>query len=248
MYFIANEDIYAQYNNVMKEAEKELVIVTPWYQPTGHMKANVEDLLLDDVILHLVTRPKDINNYKHKKNIEELEDLVRNIGEKVNKKEGGLLGIGAKEVEKDRLRITYVPELHAKMVMADGKIAVLSSSNLIETSLSSNFEAGILVDKREDFDDCNFSKNFLKDALSFVEMLEQKFGNTVISHQNNKKCTSCGKILWNPNYEICFNCNKMLKQNVEQTQRNEKTSNCPKCGRPKKPQFALCYVCAQNPK
>ena len=132
--------------------------------------------------------------------------------------------------------------------MADGKIAVLSSSNLIETSLSSNFEAGILVDKREDFDDCNFSKNFLKDALSFVEMLEQKFGNTVISHQNNKKCTSCGKILWNPNYEICFNCNKMLKQNVEQTQKNEKTSNCPKCGRPKKPQFAICYVCAQNPK
>lgn len=248
MYFIANEDIYTEYNNVIKEAEKELIIVTPWYQPTGHMRANVEDLLQNDVILRLITRPKDINNFKHKKSIEELEDIVKNLGDKVIKKEGGFLGIGAKEVEKNRLQITFVPELHAKMVIADDKIAVLSSSNIIETSLSSNFEAGILVCKSKNCFECNSSNDFIEHALGFVEMMEQKFSNSPITRQNDKKCASCGKTLWNPNYEICFNCNKLLKQNVKQSQKNDKTSNCPKCGRPKKPQFDLCYVCAQNHK
>ena len=245
MYFIANEEIYTEYNNVIKEAEKELIIVTPWYQPTGHMKANIEDLLRDDVILHLVTRPTYINNFKHKKSIEELESLAINLGNKVLKKEGGLLGIGAKEVEKNRLQITFVPELHAKMVIADGKIAVLSSSNIIETSLSNNFEAGILVDKRNDCYECSFSKDFLADAVSYVEMLRQKFCNTPTTHKNNKKCASCGKTLWNPNYEICFICNNKLRQNVNPAQSNN-PNNCPKCGRPKKPQFELCYICAQN--
>ena len=247
MYFIANEDIYTEYNNIIKEAKKELIIVTPWYQPTGHMKANIDDLLRDDVILHLVTRPKNINNFKHKKSIEDLEDIVNNIGVKVNKKEGGLLGIGAKEVKKDRLRITFVPELHAKMVIADGKIGVLSSSNIIETSLSNNFETGILVDKRKDCYECNFSSNFLEDALSYVDMMEEKFSINPITQQNEKKCSSCGKILWNPNYEICYICNKKLKQNMNPGQSND-SNTCPKCGRHKKPQFDLCYTCGQKQK
>lgn len=247
MYFIANEDIYTEYNNIIKEAEKELIIVTPWYQPTGHMKANIEDLLRDDVILHLVTRPKNINNFKHKKSIEDLEDLVINIGVKVNKKEGGLLGIGAKKVEKDRLRITFVPELHAKMMIADGKMGVLSSSNIIETSLSNNFETGILVDKSNDCYECNFSSNFLKEALGYVDMMEQKFSINPITQQNEKKCSSCGKILWNPNYEICFMCNQKLKQNINPAQSNN-SDNCPKCGQHKKPQFELCYTCGQKQK
>lgn len=217
MFFLANDDIYAQYNDTIKQAENELVLVTPWYQPTGHFKANIEDLLRDDVILRLITRPKDKNNLKHKKSIEELEELVRNLGNEVTKKEGGFLGIGAKKVEKNRLRLTYVPELHAKMVIADDKIAVLSSSNILEASLSSNYEAGILVDKNQEDYECNYSENFLDDALSFVEMMEQKFSDTQVPRQDDsKKCSSCGKPLWNPNYEFCFDCYKLKHRNVKQ--------------------------------
>lgn len=106
MFFLANDEIYTKYNEAIKRAEDNLYLVTPWFQPNKHIIANIEDTLRDDVILHLITRPKDVSNNKHNNGIEELEELVKNLGNKVIKKEGGVLGIGAKKVEKERLQIT----------------------------------------------------------------------------------------------------------------------------------------------
>ena len=105
-----------------------------------------------------------------------------------------------------------MPDLHAKMVIADDRIAILSSSNFLENSLSNNYETGILADKNEDDYECNYCANFIDDALSFVDMMEQKFSNIQVPQPNNKKCTSCGISIWNPNHELCFDCYKIKNQ------------------------------------
>jgi len=53
--------------------------------------------------------------------------------------------------------IKYKENLHAKLIIVDEKIAIISSANLLSGSLLNNEELGIITSNREQ----------VKDALSF---------------------------------------------------------------------------------
>jgi len=56
----------------------------------------------------------------------------------------------------DRVRMKRNEVLHAKIVLVDGSNAVISSANLIKTSLSRNYEAGVFSRDRSVISDVNF--------------------------------------------------------------------------------------------
>jgi phosphatidylserine/phosphatidylglycerophosphate/cardiolipin synthase-like enzyme len=215
--FIANEDIYTRFLELIKNAKHDIVFVTPWFHPTGHLKQNLIDALHDDVRLGLFTRPiekirkndspsSERSKKTHKREIEALEKLSKNLTKERGrlKLKPGLLDrvFGAREEEVNRAEIVFIPDLHAKIIIADDK-AVISSSNIIYGSLTKNIEAGIFVNRASDLID---------EIMDFIDYLYGKYGDFSDQEvsQNSKgvgHCIRCGKsVSHNLKAPLCGNC------------------------------------------
>jgi len=223
--FLKNEEIDAKYHKLIKASWEDIFLVTPWYQPTKRFKDNIEDCLRErDVQLHLITRPRDTESPIHRENIEELEKLCDSLGKVTRKQKKGILR--SEEVKKDRLFITYVPHLHAKILVINrGEAALLSSFNLIETSSTTNIEAGILF-----YDD---SSEVIEDILEFIFGLKKKYGSIKPDEIREKKCEKCDNLVSSIRYPFCRNCHTKIKQGT----------TCPKCGDRKNPGYLYCKPC-----
>lgn len=229
--FVVNDEIYTTFNELIKFAKKEIVMVTPWYRPTPHMKSNLEDALDKDICFHLFTRPaeelfttdSELSKHSkkvHKENLKELEDLSENLKEKgkVKVKYGGVLGIGSKVTKRDRLIITYIPKLHSKLLFVDSQIALVTSANVVESSFKNAIETGAviyegpgLIDKLIDgpMNDENRpnNPNFFESLSKFLEKLQKKSTHK-ITKKLSKECVQCGKDITTqmPHDYLCKQC------------------------------------------
>ncbi|GBE19129.1 hypothetical protein BMS3Abin16_01744 [archaeon BMS3Abin16] len=229
--FVFNDEIYTAFNDLIKLAEKEIVMITPWYRPTLHMKSNLEDALNEDICFHLFTRPteevfpndSDLSKHSkrvHKENLKELEDRSENLKEKgkVKVKYGGVLGIGSKVTERDRVKITYIPKLHSKLLFVDSQIALVTSANVVESSLTNTIETGAIIyespgllDKLiggplADEDDLK-NPNFFESLSLFLEKLQKKSTQKIVK-KSSKECEQCGKDITTqmPHDYLCKQC------------------------------------------
>lgn len=110
---------------LLKNTSKELIIVSPWIKQSA---ANlvIKSVNNDHVKLKIYTRFN-------------LNDLVKGISDLK------ALSILLNYFQKSEIR--FIPNLHAKIYISDNKKALITSGNLTRGGLSSNVEAGILLNE-----------------------------------------------------------------------------------------------------
>jgi len=121
--FIPDDEITTITNELMKGAEKDLVIVTPWIGAGHHGFDRLLDCIHDGVSVKLFCRPPFEKEPSHFAAVERLQNL------------------GAKTL--------FDPVLHAKMIVVDSSALLVSSANLVQTSQVRNHEAGIVTEEKE---------------------------------------------------------------------------------------------------
>ncbi|MBU1245731.1 MAG: hypothetical protein KKH88_03710 [Nanoarchaeota archaeon] len=116
----ASNTVYGEISREISNAKKEILICSPW-------------------ITHIVD---ELSSFK-KKNIS-IKIITRLIKEDIKK---GITDLDKFRVLKDTFGadIRYNNDLHAKMVVIDNSVAIISSANLTKKGLSVNYEAGICL-------------------------------------------------------------------------------------------------------
>jgi phosphatidylserine/phosphatidylglycerophosphate/cardiolipin synthase-like enzyme len=113
------DTVYGEISTELSKAQKEILICSPW------ITYIIEELY---------------SSFKKKEKIN-IRIITRLIKEDIEK--------GVTDLEKFRVlknigaEIRYNNDLHAKMVIVDGLVAVISSANLTGKGMSVNYEAGI---------------------------------------------------------------------------------------------------------
>jgi phosphatidylserine/phosphatidylglycerophosphate/cardiolipin synthase-like enzyme len=117
----ASNTVYGEIRREISQAKKEILISSPW-------------------ITHIV---EELSSFKKKKGAS-IKIITRLIKEDIKK---GITDLEKFRVLKDIFGadIRYNNDLHAKMVVMDNKVAIISSANLTKKGLSVNYEAGICL-------------------------------------------------------------------------------------------------------
>lgn len=155
---------------IINKARKELIIVSPWIKCTG---ANLIIKNLDkNADLLIYTRVNFIDFVKGVSDIEAFENLFKNY---------------------KNLQIKCIPNLHAKIYVADQKTVLLTSGNLTLGGLKNNVEAGVVIN------DCKIVKDlsedikkildpaFTMDGETFVQILKKVPLERIPYKKNSKK-------------------------------------------------------------
>lgn len=115
----ASETVYGEISRELSKAKREVLICSPW-------------------ITYIVD---ELSNFKKKINIKIITRLIK---EDIDK--------GVTDLDKFRVlkkdfgaEIRYNNDLHAKMMIIDNSIAIISSANLTKKGLSVNYEAGVCL-------------------------------------------------------------------------------------------------------
>ncbi|MEN4006800.1 MAG: phospholipase D-like domain-containing protein [Methanobacteriaceae archaeon] len=134
--------VYAEIRKNLAKAEKEVLICSPW-------------------ITYLVDEFKEINNQIDMK-------IITNFREEDVK--SGITDIDKIRVlKKQGADIRYNNDLHAKMILIDSEIAIISSANLTRRGLSVNYEAGVII---KDQNHVKMALEFFKGVWEESEALE----------------------------------------------------------------------------
>lgn len=120
----ASSTVYGEISRELSQAKKEILISSPW-------------------ITYIV---EELSSFKNKEGTS-IKIITRLIKEDIN--------IGITDLEKFRVlkerfgaEIRYNNDLHAKIVVTDNKVAIISSANLTKKGLSVNYEAGICLKEK----------------------------------------------------------------------------------------------------
>lgn len=110
---------------LLKDTRKELIIVSPWIKQSA---ANliIKSVDNDHVKLKIYTRFNSNDLVKGISDIKALSNLLNYF---------------------QKSEIRFIPNLHAKIYISDNKKALITSGNLTRGGLSSNVEAGILLNE-----------------------------------------------------------------------------------------------------
>jgi len=121
----ASNTVYGEISRELSQAKKEILISSPW-------------------ITHIV---EELSSFK-KKGGPSIKIITRLIKEDIKK---GITDLEKFRVLKDTFGadIRYNNDLHAKMVVIDNKVAIISSANLTKKGLSVNYEAGICLKDKD---------------------------------------------------------------------------------------------------
>lgn len=113
--------VYGEISRELSKAQKEILICSPW-------------------ITHIV---EELSGFKKGDKIN-IKIITRLIKEDIDK---GITDLDKLRVLKDKFgaEIRYNNGLHAKIVVIDNSIAIISSANLTKKGLSVNYEAGICL-------------------------------------------------------------------------------------------------------
>ncbi len=121
----ASNTVYGEISRELSRAKKEILISSPW-------------------ITHIVD---ELSSFK-KKDGTSIKIITRLIKEDIKK---GITDLEKFRVLKDTFGadIRYNNDLHAKMVVMDNTVAIISSANLTKKGLSVNYEAGICLKDKD---------------------------------------------------------------------------------------------------
>jgi len=120
----ASDTVYGEVSRELSKAQKEVLICSPW-------------------ITYVVDELSNFKKKESKKKIN-IKIITRLVKEDIEK--------GVTDLDKLRVLkkdfgadIRYNNDLHAKMVIIDNSVAIISSANLTKKGLSVNYEAGICL-------------------------------------------------------------------------------------------------------
>lgn len=118
---ISDKELYDSIVNIIKNSENEINISSPWIYNCDHILDELITANRKGVKISVVMREpeKDLNDKNYKDKLNAIKKL--------------------KEAKAD---IIFDPYLHEKVVISDGKEMIVSSANLIGTSLTRNGESG----------------------------------------------------------------------------------------------------------
>ena len=142
--FQTTEDINASIVRIIREAEKELVLVSPYLKFSDRLKGHLEDKLrgAPDLLVQIV-------HGKKKKLDQDVSEWLRSW---------------------PKVKKTFRENLHAKCYLNE-KEAIVTSMNLYEYSQQNNDEMGILVSQEED---TALYKNIREEAERIGSLSEPK--------------------------------------------------------------------------
>jgi hypothetical protein len=152
----ASNTVYGEISRELSQAKKEIQISSPW-------------------ITHIID---ELSSFK-KKDGASIKIITRLIKEDIKK---GITDLDKFRVLKDTFGadIRYNNDLHAKMVVIDNSVAVISSANLTKKGLSVNYEAGICL---KDKNMVNKVAQFFNEVWKESEPLTQKAIKNVLSEK-----------------------------------------------------------------
>jgi len=154
----ASNTVYGEISRELSMAQQEVLICSPW-------------------ITYLLEELSSLNKKSNKKiNIKIITRLLKEDIEK------GLTDLDKFRVLKETFgaKIKYNNNLHAKMVIIDNSVAIISSANLTKKGLSVNYEAGVcLKDKNE----VNKVTQFFNDIWKESKPLTQQVIKNVLSNK-----------------------------------------------------------------
>jgi len=115
---VVDREIAKVVTRLIREAHEELLIISPWIKGVDNL---VEDLLGIDkkVRVRIITRQPEKSDEGHRKTLHVLNH--------------------------ERVDFIFTPHVHAKIIVQDGKAALIGSANLVSTSLGRNQEAAVLT-------------------------------------------------------------------------------------------------------
>lgn len=148
--------------NTISNAEKELIIVSPYIQLSKHLKDNIFKFHPNNSSLHIIiVFGKNENDIEKSFKREDIEFFLKF----------------------PNITIIYIPELHGKYY-CNGKQSISTSMNLIEYSLTNNIEFGILS-KRSFLNDIINKSNFFKSTKKDILNIIDKEGKTLYVKRPN---------------------------------------------------------------
>jgi len=181
----ADSDIYSTLVDLILEAKKEIIILSPWIELTGHQEDLIKNAVKKDINVTLLARKPTAQ--KQSEAIEKLQQ------------------IGA--------QVFFDNRLHAKMILIDRTVALISSSNIIPTSMTENHELGILT----------LNEEVLEDLLGYLTYLQRTLGCPILKRTDDRFAPIGKKVL-------SF-VNKLIKRQKAEVG-NETTEICPECKKP----------------
>ena len=201
--FLTRKGIVHHLGRIIREAEKELVLISPYINANDETKKLIAD----------TTRAITIHVIYGKK-----EELTQN--------ERGFF-------DERSVKLSYRKNLHAKCYLSE-KEAILTSMNLLESSMQNNDEMGILVSGKDDQE--------LYEAI-YKQAMEWKEATSVLQALEKGFCIRCKADLpADPALPYCRRCyaswvrhqNKGFKEKHCHTCGNEHTTTfleplCPDC-------------------
>lgn len=153
----ASSTVYGEISRGLSKAQQEVLICSPW-------------------ITYIADELSSFRKKKGKKKIN-IKIITRLIKEDIEK---GVTDLDKFRVLKDAFgaEIRYNNNLHAKMVVVDNSVAIISSANLTKKGLSVNYEAGICL---KDKNMVNKVAQFFNDVWSESKPLTQEAIKNVLS-------------------------------------------------------------------
>ena len=229
--FLTTTGISYNLENLIKNSEEKLFLVSPYLQIADSLKHLIKERDLRKIDIRVVYRKDN----------------------KINAEDMGFLQ------ELTSVKISAHENLHAKCYLNENT-AIIASMNLYQYSQQNNREMGIKVEKKEDPDLYNaifkevmviiqtsqqpeFSvKKSKKDAPTASKKVPKK-----INKKHQKKdmgfCIRCGTDLeFNPEKPLCYKCFKSWKKYSDP---EYKEKFCHACGTEYSSTFAkpVCYAC-----
>ena len=162
--YMDTKTISDEFRISVKSAKKEIRIVSPWIT---HLIPEIENIAPKGVKFKIITR------------IDEKDIGTRSFDEDIARR---LIRLGKGSIKK-------LNSLHAKMVIVDGKKAIISSANITRAGLGDddadivNYEAGVMV-----------QGDYVKDAITFFDamwdkavVIDNKTLNNIIKEAKNEQ-------------------------------------------------------------
>jgi phosphatidylserine/phosphatidylglycerophosphate/cardiolipin synthase-like enzyme len=155
----ASNTVYGEISRELSKAQQEILISSPW-------------------ITHIIDELSSFKKIGGKKKIN-IKVITRLIKEDIEK---GVTDLDKFRVLKDTFGadIRYNNDLHAKMVVIDNSVAIISSANLTKKGLSVNYEAGICL---RDKNMVNKVAQFFNDVWKESKPLTQQAIENVLSNK-----------------------------------------------------------------
>lgn len=153
----ASNTVYGEISRELSKAQQEILISSPWITS-----------IIDE-----------LSSFKEKGGKTNIKIITRLIKEDIEK---GVTDLDKLRVLKDTFsaEIRYNNDLHAKMVVVDNSVAIISSANLTKKGLSVNYEAGICLRDQETI---NKVTQFFNDIWKESQPLTQQAIGNVLSNK-----------------------------------------------------------------